>query len=39
MIEVSNDFKDAAKAPVKTLRATISCGDDYYTSEDVLHLI
>lgn len=36
MIEVSNDFKDAAKAPVKTLRATISCGEDYYTSEDVL---
>ena len=36
MIEVSNDFKDAAKAPVKTIRATISCGDDYYTSEDVL---
>ena len=36
MIEVSNDFKDAAKAPIKTLRATISCGDDYYTSEDVL---
>ena len=36
MITVSPDFKDAARAPVKTLRATIACGDDYYTSEDVL---
>ena len=36
MITVSPDFKDAARAPVKTLRATIVCEDDYYTSEDVL---
>lgn len=36
MITVSPNFKDAARAPVKTLRATIACGDDYYTSEDVL---
>ena len=36
MIAVSPNFKDAARAPVKTLRATIACGDDYYTSEDVL---
>lgn len=36
MIEVSNNFKNAARAPVKTLRATIACGDKCYTSEDTL---
>ena len=36
MIQVTEDFKNAARAPVKTIRAAIVCGDDYYTSDDVL---
>ncbi len=36
MIDVSNAFKNAAKAPVKTIRASIVCEDDYYTSETTL---
>ena len=36
MIEVSNAFKEAARAPVKVIRASIVCEDDTYTSSDVL---
>ena len=36
MIQVTEGFKNAARAPVKTIRAAIVCGDDYYTSDDVL---
>lgn len=36
MIEVPESFKNAAREPVKTLRATISCEDDSYTSGDAL---
>ena len=36
MIEVSNAFKEAAKAPVKVIRASIACENDTYTSSDVL---
>ena len=36
MIEVSNAFKEAARAPVKVIRASIACENDTYTSSDVL---
>ena len=36
MIEVSNAFKEAARAPVKGIRASIVCENDTYTSSDVL---
>lgn len=36
MIEVTEAFKNAARAPVKVLRATIVCGNDNYSSADVL---
>lgn len=36
MIEVSNTFKEAARAPVKVIRASIDCENDTYTSSDVL---
>ncbi|MBR2862247.1 MAG: hypothetical protein IKB97_01630 [Bacteroidaceae bacterium] len=34
MIEVSNAFKEAARAPVKTIRAKITCDGNEYTSAD-----
>lgn len=36
MIEVSNAFKEAARAPVKVIRALIVCENDTYTSSDAL---
>ena len=36
MIEVSSTFKEAARAPVKVIRASIVCENDTYTSSDVL---
>ena len=36
MIEVNNAFKEAARAPVKVIRASIVCENDTYTSSDVL---
>ena len=36
MIEVSSAFKEAARAPVKVIRASIVCENDTYTSSDVL---
>ncbi len=36
MIEVSNAFKEAARAPVKVVRVTITCENDEYTSENAL---
>ena len=36
MIEVSNAFKEAARAPVKVIRASIVCENDTYSSSDVL---
>ena len=35
MIDVSNAFKEAARAPVKTLRVSITCDGNEYTSADV----
>ena len=34
MIEVTNTFKELARAPVKTIRAKITCDGDEYTSAD-----
>jgi len=34
MIEVTESFKDAARAPVKTIRAKITCDGHEYTSAD-----
>ena len=34
MIEVSDAFKEAARAPVKALRVSITCDGNEYTSAD-----
>lgn len=39
MIEVTESFKDAARAPVKTIRAKITCdGHDYTSADDFVSL-
>lgn len=36
MIEVTESFKYAAREPVKTIRAVISCEENNYSSADML---